>query len=124
MLNDSATFGGNARVSMSGATSGQQEFQDHGPMQALRFKALMVQAVICSEDESVMSAEIYGIGSVDGQGEFEYQIKLEDQGEPGTDDKYGSSSRASHITRATSNSREETSRSAEPSRPESKGRKP
>jgi hypothetical protein len=76
-------------------------------MQALRFKALMVQAVICSEDESVMSAEIYGIGSVDGQGEFEYQIKLEDQGEPGTDDKYGSSSRASHITRATSNSREE-----------------
>lgn len=58
-------------------------------MQALRFKALMVQAVICSEDESVMSAEIYGIGSVDGQGEFEYQIKLEDQGEPGTDDKYG-----------------------------------
>ena len=89
VLGDRATFGGNARVSMSGATSGQQEFQDHGPMQPLRFKALTVQAVICNEDESVMSAEIYGIGSVDGEGEFEYQIKLEDQGEPGTDDKYG-----------------------------------
>jgi hypothetical protein len=89
MLGDKATFGGNAKVSMSGATSGQQEFQDHGPMQPLRFKALTVQAVICNEDESVMSAEIYGIGSVDGEGEFEYQIKLEDQGEPGTNDKYG-----------------------------------
>lgn len=89
MLGDMATFGGNARVSMSGATSGQQEYQDHGPLQPLNFKALTVQAVICNEDDGVMSAEIYGIGSVDGEGEFEYQIKLEDQGEPGTDDKYG-----------------------------------
>jgi len=90
-LGDMATFGGNAKVSMSGATSGQQQYQDHGPMQPLRFKALTVQAVICNEDEdgAVMSAEIYGLGSVDGEGEFEYQIKLEDQGEPGTNDRYG-----------------------------------
>jgi hypothetical protein len=89
-LGDKATLGGNAKVSMSGATSGQQEYQDHGPTQPLRFKALTVQAVICNEDDGgVMSAEIYGLGRVDGEGEFEYQIKLEDQGEPGTNDRYG-----------------------------------
>jgi hypothetical protein len=89
MFDDKATFGGNAKVSMSGATSGQQEYQDHGPLQELRFKALTVQAVICNEDGDVMSAEIYGTGTVDGVGEFEYQIKLEDQGEPGANDRYG-----------------------------------
>jgi hypothetical protein len=90
LLGDKATFGGNAKVSMSGATSGQQQYQDHGPMQPLSFKALTVQTVICNEDDGdVMSAEIYGTGTVDGVGEFEYQIKLEDQGEPGTDDRYG-----------------------------------
>lgn len=89
VVGDDATFGGNAKVSMSGATSGQQQYQDHGPIQPLRFKALTVQAVICDEDDGVMSAEIYGMGTVDGEGEFEYQIKLEDQGEPGTNDRYG-----------------------------------
>jgi len=89
-LDDEATFGGNAKVSMSGATSGQQQYQDHGPLQPLRFKALTVQAVICNEDDdgAVMSAEIYGMGTVDGEGEFDYRIKLEDQGEPGTNDRY------------------------------------
>jgi hypothetical protein len=35
-----------------------------------------------------MSAEIHGLGSVDGEGEFQYRINLEDQGEPGTNDRY------------------------------------
>jgi hypothetical protein len=84
---DQGTFGGNAKVSMSGATSGQQEYQDHGPVQPLNFKATTVQAVICNEERT--SAEIYGVGTVDGTDSYEYQIKLTDEGEPGTDDMYG-----------------------------------
>jgi hypothetical protein len=37
----------------------------------------------------VKSAELYGTASVNGAGEYEYRIKLVDEGEPGTDDMYG-----------------------------------
>jgi hypothetical protein len=74
-------------VSATGATTGQQTYHDHGPLQQLDFKALTVQAVVCDEDE--MTAEIYGTGSVDGSGSYEYRISLDDEGEPGTNDKYG-----------------------------------
>jgi hypothetical protein len=84
---DDATFGGHAKVSATGATSGEQNYQDHGPLQPLHFKALTVQAVICNDDGT--EAEIHGLGSVDGEGEHQYRIKLKDGGEPGTDDKYG-----------------------------------
>ncbi|MGH3130422.1 MAG: post-COAP-1 domain-containing protein [Gaiellaceae bacterium] len=84
---DEATFGGNAKVSASGATTGQQTYHDHGPMQPMSVKALTVEAVICSDDRT--TAELYGTASVDGEGEYEYRIKLVDNGEPGTDDVYG-----------------------------------
>jgi hypothetical protein len=84
---DEGTFGGNAKVSATGATTGQQTYHDHGPLQPLDFKALTVEAVICDEDE--MTAEIYGTGTIDGTGSYEYRIKLDDEGEPGTNDKYG-----------------------------------
>jgi hypothetical protein len=84
---DTATFGGNAKVSLSGESSGQQEYQDHGPLQPLRFKATTVDAVICSEDRT--SAELYGSATVNGSGTFEYRIRLEDAGEPGSGDMYG-----------------------------------
>jgi hypothetical protein len=88
LVGDRGSFGGNAKVAMSGATTGEQQYQDHGPLQPLRFKALTVEAVICDEDE--MTAEIYGQGSVDGEGSYEYQIRLKDDGEgPSSDDKYG-----------------------------------
>jgi hypothetical protein len=83
---DQATLGGNAKVSSSGATSGQQEYQDHGPIQALNFKATTVTAVVCNEERT--SAEIYGDGTVNGAGSFQYQITLTDNGEPGTNDRY------------------------------------
>ena len=86
-LGDHATFGGNAKVSLSGEASGQQNYQDHGPIRPLSFKALTVQAVICSDDRT--EATIAGTGTVDGAGEFEYRIRLVDQGEPGTNDEYG-----------------------------------
>jgi hypothetical protein len=87
LAGDEATFGGNAKVSMSGDTSGQQTYQDHGPAQPLTFKALTVQAVICNDDRD--AAEIHGLGSVDGVGEHQYRITLKDAGEPGTGDMYG-----------------------------------
>jgi hypothetical protein len=83
---DQATLGGNAKVSMSGITSGQQEYQDHGPLQPLNFKATSVTAVVCSDDRT--SAEIYGNGTVNGTGSFQYRIALTDNGEPGTNDHY------------------------------------
>jgi hypothetical protein len=84
---DTATFGGIARVSSSGVTSGNEEYQDHGPIQPMNVNALTVEAVICSDDRT--SAEIYGQASVDGDGEYEYRIRVHDGGEPGTDDTYG-----------------------------------
>lgn len=84
---DHATFGGNAKVSLSGEASGQQTYQDHGPVQPLTFKALTVDAVICSDDRT--EATLAGTGTVNGAGEFEYRIRLKDAGEPGTDDMYG-----------------------------------
>jgi hypothetical protein len=87
MNGDVGTFGGNAKVSLSGATSGQQEYQDHGPLEPLNFKATSVTAVVCSDNRT--TAEIYGTGTVDGAGSYEYRIKLTDNGEPGTSDLYG-----------------------------------
>jgi hypothetical protein len=84
---DQGSFGGNAKVSLSGESSGQQTYHDHGPVQPLDFKALTVDAVICSNNRA--SAEIYGTGSVNGSGSYEYRIKLHDDGEPGTGDTYG-----------------------------------
>ena len=84
---DTATFGGHARVSSAGAASGNQEYQDHGPVQPMNVQALTVEAVICSDDRT--SAEIHGLASVDGEGEYQYRISLHDGGEPGTDDTYG-----------------------------------
>jgi hypothetical protein len=84
---DQGSFGGNAKVSLSGETTGQQTYHDHGPLQPLDFKALTIEAVICSNDRT--DAELYGRGTVNGSGSYEYRIKLHDDGEPGTGDMYG-----------------------------------
>lgn len=85
---DVATFGGNAKVSSSGDASGQQEYQDHGPIQPLRFKASTIDGVVCSDDRT--EATIAGTGTVDGSGEHEYYIKIRDgdDAEPTTEDTY------------------------------------
>jgi hypothetical protein len=84
---DDGTFGGNAKVSSSGISSGQQTYQDHGPLTTMNVKAWTVDGVTCSDDRT--SAELAGTASVDGMGEYEYRIKLHDDGEPGTGDRYG-----------------------------------
>jgi hypothetical protein len=83
---DSATFGGNAKVSSTGSSTGQQQYHDHGPLQPITVNTIDVQAVVCSEDRT--RASIFGRTAVDGAGEYEYEIDLEDNGEPGTGDKY------------------------------------
>jgi hypothetical protein len=83
---DTATFGGNAKVSLSGVSSGQQEYQDHGPVQPLNVNTIDVQAVVCSSDRT--SASLFGHATVNGMGSYEYEIDLKDAGEPGTNDMY------------------------------------
>jgi hypothetical protein len=86
MNTDTGTFGGNAKVSSSGISSGNQEYHDHGPLQPITVNTIDVQAVACSSDRT--RASIFGNATVNGAGSYEYQIDLEDHGEPGTDDKY------------------------------------
>ena len=83
---DVATFGGNAKVSSSGVSAGNQEYQDHGPLRSMTVNTIDVQAVFCDNDRT--KASIFGHTAVDGSGSYEYEIDLEDHGEPGTDDKY------------------------------------
>ena len=66
---DRATFGGNAKVSSSGVSTGQQEYQDHGPIQPLNFKAIDVTAVTCSDDRR--QASIFGNATVNGAGSYQ-----------------------------------------------------
>jgi len=83
---DLGTFGGNAKVSLSGDATGQQEYHDHGPLQPHTVNTIDVRAVMCSDDRT--QASLFGSATVDGVGPFEYQIDLQDNGEPGTSDKY------------------------------------
>jgi hypothetical protein len=84
---DTATFGGNAKVSSSGDPSGQETYQDHGPATSVTFKATSVAAVICPSG-SPPQATIIGSATVNGAGSYEYEIDLKDAGEPGTSDTY------------------------------------
>jgi hypothetical protein len=83
---DVATFGGNAKVSSTGVSSGNQEYHDHGPLQPLTVNTIDVQAVVCNGDRT--AASIFGHTAVNGSGSYEYEIDLQDNGEPGIDDKY------------------------------------
>ena len=74
---DKASFGGNARSSATGQTSGQQTYQDQGPAEPLTVNALSVLAIVC---EGTTQASIYGQATINGSGSFFYRI---DVGEPG-----------------------------------------
>jgi hypothetical protein len=82
---DRASFGGNAKVSSAGEPSGQQEYQDHGPVQPMNVKSTEILAVLCTGTQ----ATIFGLATVDGSGEFAYRIDLVDAGEPASgQDRY------------------------------------
>jgi hypothetical protein len=78
---DRASFGGNARVDANGNVSGNEEYQDHGPVQ--RFNAHgNVTVVTCSFVDRTQ-ATIFGYASVNGAGSHLYRIDVKDLGEPG-----------------------------------------
>ena len=78
---DRASFGGNAKANESGETRGQQQYQDHGPVQRLNMHSINVLAIVC--DGPGQEASIYGQATIDGAGSFFYRIKVRDLAEPG-----------------------------------------
>ena len=84
---DKATFGGNAKVDAAGNASGQEQYQDHGPVQPITVNSISVDSVYCTEDNT--KATILGTATVDGSGSHLYEIDVTDGGEPGTNDAYG-----------------------------------
>jgi hypothetical protein len=102
--NDKATFGG-----VANGPKGQEEFQDHGLATDINVHSIDVQSVLCGplgDDDggggeiglaarvstqassSETQAHIFGTATVDGSGSVDFQIDLEDLGEPGTADTY------------------------------------
>ena len=82
---DPATFGGVARVSL-GIVSGQEEYQIMGPSEPINVHSISVTMVQCTNDRQ--AASIFGLATINGSGSFNFQIDVEDNGEPGTADKY------------------------------------
>jgi hypothetical protein len=78
---DRATFGGNVQVSSLGQPSGQQTYQDHGPVQQMTVKSTTILAVTCTPNRR--QATIFGLATIDGSGEFAFRIDVRDLGEPG-----------------------------------------
>lgn len=84
---DRATFGGHAKSDAESNTQGQEEYQDHGPVQPLKAHSIDVLAIVC---EGTIQASIYGQATIDGAGSFFYRITVKDLGEPGVGhDTYG-----------------------------------
>jgi hypothetical protein len=82
---DKSSFGGVAMADGEGNASGNEEYQDHGPVDPMNLHG-NVLVVVC---DSPTSATIYGQATVDGAGSFFYRIRVEDNGEPGKNtDKY------------------------------------
>jgi hypothetical protein len=83
---DRASFGGNAKANESGETRGQQQYQDHGPVQRLNMHSINVQAIVC---DGSTRASIFGQGTINGSGPFNFRINVQDLGGPGrTQDTY------------------------------------
>jgi hypothetical protein len=74
---DRATFGGNAKANQSGETRGQQQYQDHGPVQGLNLHSLNVLAIVC---DGSTRASIFGQATIDGSGPLNYRINVQDGG--------------------------------------------
>ena len=77
---DRATFGGNAKAIESGETRGQQQYQDHGPVQRLNMHSINVLAIVC---DGSTQASIFGQATIDGLGMVNYRINVLDVGGPG-----------------------------------------
>jgi hypothetical protein len=78
---DRASFGGNAKVDADGNVSGEEEYQDHGPVEPMNAHG-NVLVVTCSFVDRTQ-ATIFGYATVDGAGSYLYRIDVKDLGEPG-----------------------------------------
>jgi protocatechuate 3,4-dioxygenase beta subunit len=77
---DRASAGGNAK---GAGPSGQEQFQDHGPVARMNVHSINVLSVTCSPDDTM--ASIFGEATIDGAGSFDYRIDLKDPSGPGPD---------------------------------------
>jgi hypothetical protein len=73
---DRANFGGNAKVAADGSVQGQQQYTDHGPVQALAVKSIQVTATTC--DAARTMASIFGTATIDGAGTHAFRIDVTD----------------------------------------------
>jgi hypothetical protein len=80
---DKGTFGGNAKAD---GLQGEEEYQDHGPVQDMNVHSSTITAVVCNAPGT--NASIFGTASVDGAGSFDFLIDVVDNGEPGRNDTY------------------------------------
>jgi len=78
---DRASFGGVAKETSTGATSGQENFQDHGPAEPMHVKSIQIQAVTCSLDFT--KASVFGKATINGFGVHDFRIDVQDLAEPG-----------------------------------------
>jgi hypothetical protein len=78
---DRGSFGGNARETSTGDTSGQEHYQDHGPAEPMNVKSQSIDAVTCSSDGT--QASIFGKATINGTGSYDFRIDVEDLGELG-----------------------------------------
>jgi hypothetical protein len=78
---DKATFGGNAKASDQGKTSGQEQYQDHGPAAFINVHSINVLALTCSADQK--QASIYGQTTINGSGSYFYKIDVQDLADSG-----------------------------------------
>jgi hypothetical protein len=87
MNGDRANFGGNAKDTANSDPTGNQEYQDQGPLTPMNVKAINVLAITCTSD--FKQATIFGDATIDGAGTYVYRIDVEDNAEPGAGaDKY------------------------------------
>jgi hypothetical protein len=77
---DRANFGGSAKADESGATQGQEQYQDHGPVQPLKIQSINVLAIVC---DGSTRASIFGQATINGLGMVNYRINVQDLGVPG-----------------------------------------
>jgi hypothetical protein len=82
---DRVSFGGMAKSDGDGNTSGDEEFQDHGPVQPFNLHGDPT-AVICPNDPT--RATIFGTATINGAGSFTFRIDVVDNGEGNHADRY------------------------------------
>jgi hypothetical protein len=80
MNGDRGSFGGNAKSDADGNVSGQEQYQDHGPVQPFNLHGTPV-VITCTDDTT--QATIFGEATIDGMGSHTFRIDVRDIAEPG-----------------------------------------